>query len=40
MAAADHMQTSWEKLVQYIGSSYGQDISNELQKKIPVKLVE
>ena len=27
---ADQMGTSWEKLVQYIGTNYGQDISNEL----------
>ena len=30
--AADQMRTSWEKLVQYVGTNYGQDISNELQK--------
>jgi hypothetical protein len=37
-AAADQMRTSWEKLVQFVGTNYGQDISNELQNKIPVIL--
>jgi hypothetical protein len=37
-AAADQMQTSWEKLVQYVGSNYGQDIRNELQNKTTVTL--
>jgi hypothetical protein len=39
-AAADQMRTSWEKLVQFMGTNYGQDISNELQNKIPVILSE
>jgi hypothetical protein len=39
-AAADQMRTSWEKLVQFVGTNYGQDISNELQNKIPVVLLE
>ena len=39
-AAADQMQTSWEKLVQFVGTNYGQDISNELQNKIPVMLTK
>jgi len=39
-AAADQMRTSWEKLVQYVGTSYGQDISNELQNKVSVILAE
>jgi hypothetical protein len=34
------MRTSWEKLAQYVGTDYGQDISNELQNKITVILVE
>jgi hypothetical protein len=34
------MQTLWEKLVQYVGTTYGQDISNELQNKITVTLAE
>jgi hypothetical protein len=38
--AADQTQTSWEKLVQYVGTNYGQDISNELQNKIPMTLAE
>jgi hypothetical protein len=29
-SAADQMRTSWEKLVQYVGTNYGQDINNEL----------
>jgi hypothetical protein len=28
-SAADQMRTSWEKLVQYVGTNYGQDINNE-----------
>jgi hypothetical protein len=39
-AATDQMRTSWEKLVQFVGTNYGQDISNELQNKIPVILSE
>ena len=39
-AAADQMRTSWEKLVQYVGTNYGQDISNELQNKATVTLPE
>jgi hypothetical protein len=34
------MRTAWEKLVQFMGTNYGQDISNELQNKIPVTLSE
>jgi hypothetical protein len=34
------MRTSWEKLVQFVGTNYGQDVSNELQNKIPVILSE
>ena len=34
------MRTSWEKLVQYMGTSYGHDISNELQNKVEVYLTE
>ena len=37
-AAADQMRTSWEKLAQYVGTIYGQDISNELQNKTTVTL--
>ena len=39
-ASADQMITSWEKMVQYVGTSYGHDISNELQNKIAVVLPE
>ena len=39
-ASADHMRTSWEKLVHYIGTNYGQDISNELQNKQTIMIVE
>jgi hypothetical protein len=34
------MCTSWEKLVQYVGTNYGQDINNELQNKVWVILTE
>jgi hypothetical protein len=29
-SAADQMRTSWEKLVQYVGTNYGKYINNEL----------
>ena len=38
--AADQTRSSLEKLVQYAGTNYGQDIINELQNKITVNLVE
>jgi protein-disulfide isomerase-like protein with CxxC motif len=38
--AADQMRTSWEKLVQYVGATYGQDISNELHNKTTAILAE
>jgi hypothetical protein len=38
--SADQMRTSWEKLLQYVGTNYGQDVSNELQNKVAVVLVE
>jgi hypothetical protein len=34
------MRSSWEQLAQYVGTNYGQDISNELQSKITVILIE
>jgi hypothetical protein len=34
------MRTSWEKLVQYVGTNYGQDISNALHNKITVDMIE
>ena len=39
-SAADQTRTSREKLVQYVSTNYGQDISNKLQNKITVNLVE
>jgi hypothetical protein len=34
------MRTSWEKLVQYVGTNYWQDISNELQNNMSVDIIE
>jgi hypothetical protein len=34
------MRTSWEKLVQHIGTAYGQDISNELTNRMTVTIAE
>ena len=39
-SAVDQTRSSWDKLVQYVGTNYGQDISNELQNKLTVNLVE
>ena len=39
-ASVDQMRTSWKKLVQYVGTSYGYDISNKLQNKLAVVLSE
>jgi hypothetical protein len=39
-SAADQMRTSWEKLVQYVGTNYVQDINNEFQIKVWVVLTE
>jgi hypothetical protein len=39
-SAADQMRTLWEKLVQYVGTNYVQDINNKLQKKVWVVLTE
>jgi hypothetical protein len=39
-SAAYQMRTSWEKLAQYVRTNYGQYISNKLQNKITVILVE
>jgi hypothetical protein len=39
-SAADLMRTSWEKLMQYVGTNNRQDISNELQNKISVDIIE
>jgi hypothetical protein len=35
-AAVDEMRTSWETLVQYVGATYGQDSSNDLQNTTTV----
>jgi hypothetical protein len=40
-AAADQMRTSWEKLVQHVGTAYdGQEISNELSNRMTVTIQE
>jgi hypothetical protein len=40
-ATADQMlRTSWEKLVQHVGTAYGQDISNELTNRMTVTIAE
>jgi ribosomal protein L15 len=39
-SAADQMCTSLEKLVQYVGTNYGQDIENKFQNKVWVVLTE
>jgi hypothetical protein len=39
-AAADQMRTTWEKLVQYAGTTFGQEISNELQNRVTFVLQE
>jgi ribosomal protein L15 len=39
-SAEDQMRTSWENLVQYVGTNYGQDINNELQNKVWVVHTE
>jgi hypothetical protein len=37
-AAADQMQTSWEKITEHVGTAHGQDISNEPQNKTTVNV--
>ena len=39
-AAADQMCTSMEKILQYVSMNYGQDISNELQNKATLNIIE
>jgi hypothetical protein len=39
-AAADQMQTSWEKITECVGTARGQDISDELQNKTAVVITE
>ncbi len=38
--AADLVRSSWEKLVQYVGTTYGQDIGSELHTKQTIVLDE
>ena len=38
-ALPDKMRTSREKLVQHVGTKYGQDISNDLNNKLKVNIV-
>lgn len=38
--AADLMKTSWDKLVQHVGTTYGQDIASELKNKVTVIVDE
>jgi hypothetical protein len=38
MSAADQMQILQEKIAQYIGAKYGEDIANELQNKTRIVL--
>jgi hypothetical protein len=38
-SAADLMRTSWEKLVHYGGTNYGQGKSNEIKNKITVDII-
>ena len=37
-SAADQMRITQEKIAQYIGTKYGEDISNELQNKLRVVI--
>jgi len=37
-SSADQMRTSWEKLTHYVGTTFGQDICNELTNKRTVVL--
>jgi hypothetical protein len=37
-AAVDQMRTTWEKITDYVGTTYAQDICNELQNKATVML--
>jgi hypothetical protein len=39
-STSDQMRTSWENLVQYVGTNYGQDINSELENKVWVILTE
>ena len=37
---ADQMRTSWDKLCQYVGTEFGEDIANELSNKTVVTIAE
>jgi hypothetical protein len=39
-AVADQMRTTREKLVHYVGATFGQDIANELHNKKVLVLTE
>jgi hypothetical protein len=39
-AAADQMRTTWDKLVQHVGASFGQDISRELSLVQPAHTAD
>lgn len=38
--SAGQMRTSWEKVVECVGTNFGQDISNELENKTRVTLAQ
>ena len=38
--SADQTRMTWEKIIQYVGTQYGHNISNELQNKTTVTLQE
>ena len=38
--AADQMRTSMENIVQYVGTKYGKEISNELHNKATMNITE
>ena len=38
--APDQMRQSWEKLMEYVGTTLGQDIANEVQNKTQVNIPE
>ncbi len=38
--AADEMQTTWEKIILYAGTKYGQDIASELETRTQVSITQ
>ena len=38
--SADQMRISWEKLTQYVGTTYGQDIHNKLENKATITITK